>query len=80
VFGKKKKKAEPEPGRRIYIPDEHAEKIAELADAYFEKKSCVDHLRLWRFIHEIIPATREGSWALRASGVTRYFVEGKPDE
>jgi Holliday junction resolvase len=69
------KKKEAKTGRMIYIPEEHVEKLAELADAYFGEKSCVNHLRAWRFIHEILPETREGNWALDVNDATRYFVE-----
>jgi hypothetical protein len=61
-------------GRRIYIPDEHREKVAELK-APDKEKGNPSYYRLWKFIGEIISETRNGQWALHTGSPTRYFVE-----
>jgi hypothetical protein len=67
-------KKEVETGRRVYIPDEHLEKVAELVDANKEQGKLTRY-RLWKFIEEIIPETKVGEWALNTSDAIQYFVE-----
>jgi hypothetical protein len=66
------KKKEVETGRRICIPEEYREKVAELVMEYKYKG---EPGRLWKFIGEIMPETRNGQWSLHTGCATRYFVE-----
>jgi subtilisin-like proprotein convertase family protein len=72
MFGKKKTG---KIGRRLPVPEEHVEKVAELTDAYAKQKTNVTYYQLWKFIHEIFPETKEGRWQLNTADATRYFAE-----
>jgi hypothetical protein len=77
MFGKKKAE---KIGRRIAVPEGHMEKAAELLDAYHREKSHLNNYRLWKFIGEIIPEIKEGSWQMDATSAVKFFLEELIDD
>jgi hypothetical protein len=69
------KKKEVKQGRRFYIPDEHMEQVVILVEAQEKESGRLTRYRLWKFIEEIIPETKDGQWTLNADSAPRYFME-----
>lgn len=72
-------------GRVLIVPDEHAERIAELSERNMQTKSVGTHFLLWRAIQEIFPEVRADElWSLSSRSVDGRIVlavvEQLPDQ
>ncbi len=78
LFGRKTEEPEPE---KLYIPEEHIEKVLELSDAYNSLPGDQDRVakyRLWRKIHSCVNLSHEYSHALNTENALKpYITENK---
>jgi hypothetical protein len=70
-----KKKKAVKTGRIFYIPDEHMEYMAKLVTENDREKTKLSCYRLWKFIFDIIPETKDGQWTLHTGNSIKYYVE-----